>query len=86
MRFRSKAVEIEAIEFTNSDSVERMLDAWGAKFQRAMGDHQEVGALFIHTLEGTHKANVGDWIIKGTIGEFYPCKPVVFKQKYEAII
>lgn len=29
----------------------------------------------IETLEGVMKANVGDYIIKGVNGEFYPCKP-----------
>jgi len=25
-------------------------------------------------------ANIGDWIIKGVKGEFYPCKPDIFEQ------
>lgn len=29
--------------------------------------------------------SVGDYIIKGLIGEFYPCKPGVFEEKYELI-
>ncbi len=28
------------------------------------------------------KFELGDFIIKGTKGEFYPCKPDVFAQKY----
>ena len=30
-------------------------------------------------------ASKGDFIIKGLRGEFYPCKPDVFKKKYEVI-
>ena len=30
--------------------------------------------LIIPTLEGDHIASVGDMIIKGVAGEFYPCK------------
>lgn len=41
--------------------------------------------LTIKTLEGNMKANVGDYIIKGLKGEFYPCKPDVFNEKYEEI-
>ena len=37
----------------------------------------------IETLEGTMKANKGDWIIKGVKGELYPCKPDVFEMTYE---
>lgn len=39
--------------------------------------------VFIETLEGTMKADVGDWIIKGVKGEYYPCKPDVFDMTYE---
>ena len=35
------------------------------------------------TLEGVHHASVGDYIIKGVKGEFYPCKPDIFANTYE---
>ena len=41
--------------------------------------------LTIETLEGTMKANKGDWIIKGVKGELYPCKPDVFEETYEKV-
>lgn len=40
------------------------------------------GYLVIETLEGPMTASPGDYIIKGLIGEFYPCKPEVFNKKY----
>ena len=39
----------------------------------------------IETLEGTMKANKGDWIIRGVKGELYPCKPDVFDMTYEEL-
>lgn len=30
-------------------------------------------------------ASVGDYIIKGVKGEFYPCKPDIFEQTYERV-
>lgn len=39
--------------------------------------------LEIETLEGTMKANVGDFIITGIKGEQYPCKPDVFHATYD---
>jgi hypothetical protein len=39
--------------------------------------------LEIETLEGTHIASPGDYIIKGIKGEFYPCKPDIFRMTYE---
>lgn len=41
--------------------------------------------LVIKTLEGEMKARPGDWIIKGVKGEFYPCKPDIFEETYEAV-
>ena len=46
-----------------------------------IADHEE----FIETLEGTMKANVGDYIICGLSGELYPCKPDIFKKSYEEV-
>jgi hypothetical protein len=59
-----------------------------------MGDHDKV--LFctdsrgnetfeIETLEGNHIVSIGDWIIQGVKGEFYPCKPDIFEMTYEAV-
>lgn len=36
----------------------------------------------IETLEGTHHASIGDWIITGVNGEQYPCKPDIFAKTY----
>lgn len=40
------------------------------------------GKLCIETLEGNHFASIGDYIIKGVAGEFYPCKPDIFESTY----
>lgn len=36
----------------------------------------------VKTLEGALRVSVGDYIIKGIKGEFYPCKPDVFLKTY----
>ena len=41
--------------------------------------------MYIETLEGTMRADVGDYIITGVKGEKYPCKPDIFKKSYEEI-
>lgn len=41
--------------------------------------------LTIRTLEGNHKANVGDYIIKGIHGECYPIKSSIFKETYNIV-
>lgn len=40
---------------------------------------------FIETLEGTMKADVGDYIITGVNGEQYPCKPDIFEKTYDKV-
>lgn len=42
-------------------------------------------ALEIETLEGTMRANPGDYIITGIKGEKYPCKADIFEASYELI-
>lgn len=39
----------------------------------------------IPTLEGAMLASPGDWIIRGVKGEFYPCKPDIFRTTYEQV-
>lgn len=41
--------------------------------------------LEIETLEGTMRADVGDYIILGVKGEPYPCKPDIFQETYESV-
>lgn len=40
---------------------------------------------YIETLEGIHKADIGDYIITGVHGEQYPCKPDIFAKTYELV-
>lgn len=46
---------------------------------------QITGHVEIHTLEGVMRGDVGDWIIRGVNGEFYPCKDDIFQKTYEAV-
>ena len=41
--------------------------------------------LKIFTLEGVHNAAIGDMIIRGVAGEFYPCKPDIFYKTYDVL-
>jgi thiol-disulfide isomerase/thioredoxin len=40
---------------------------------------------YIDTLEGTMKANKGDFVITGVEGETYPCKRDIFWKTYEEV-
>ncbi|ADG59946.1 hypothetical protein Acj9p046 [Acinetobacter phage Acj9] len=43
------------------------------------------GGFKITTLEGVMSATLGDYIIKGVNGEFYPCKPDIFEKTYHIV-
>ena len=49
----------------------------------SIGDDSLIPELEIKTLEGNHIFSLGDYIIQGIKGEFYPCKPDIFKATYE---
>jgi len=84
MKFRKKPVVIEAHQF-NDDAESYGLLHWINKGYRPGNELASWvnGSLSIPTLEGTHRADKGDWIIKGIKGEFYPCKPDIFAATYE---
>jgi hypothetical protein len=93
--FRKKPVEIEAIQFNYSqEGIDALRGFCGDKIGRVTKDRHPSakGKAQIMTLEdgsgdmvAKHIATEGDWIIKGVKGEFYPCKPDIFEETYEAV-
>ena len=82
MKYRKKPVEIEAMLF-NEDTKNQCASfvACNKSF-----DTNEFGSCMgIQTPEGVITASVGDYIIKGVKGEFYPCKPDIFHLTYDAV-
>lgn len=87
MKYRKKPVIIEAIQFEdNSDRIIEIHEFMGGDTIRVNYEDKNNPYLKIETLEGTMKASVGDYIIKGVNGEFYPCKPDIFEKTYERVI
>lgn len=85
MTHRKRPVEVEAKRLETVDDLARIstwLDAFGQPHAILLDE----GALLIQTLEGAMRAVPGDWVIQGTRGEFYPCKPDAFDDTFEPII
>lgn len=80
-KYNKKPVQIDAIQFDgkNSDDVLRFINS-GEKKNGKYDEKENV--ILIETLEGTMKASVSDFVIKGVKGEFYPCKEDIFYQTY----
>lgn len=88
-KYRKKPVVIEAVQWDGMNLSEIQKFAKGVT---SATFHDEAWLLnecpvsvelTIRTLEGDMKASLGDYIIKGVQGEFYPCKPDIFEQTYE---
>lgn len=88
-RYRKKPVEIEAVKWTGenheeindfcSDLIGENPDESGIAY------NDPEGHVIIQTLEGKVAASVGDYIVKGVKGEFYPVKPDIFHETYEEV-
>lgn len=77
-KYRKKPVVIEAIRWTGKNIME--VCNFLSKTSWTLGK-----GINIETLEGTMRANPGDYIIKGVNGEYYPCKPDIFEKTYEKV-
>jgi len=85
MIFRKRPVIVEALQWTGSMECLIKIRAFMEPNYPEGGTEVFPDCLIIHTLEGDHRADVGDWIIKGVKGEFYPCKPDIFEATYEKV-
>lgn len=78
-RYRKKPVEIEAMRFEN-ERAGSLIAEWCGGSNELRPDQVQIS-----TLEGVMTANIGDWVIRGVKGEFYPCRDDIFRQTYEAV-
>lgn len=86
MKYRTKAVVIEAMQITGNNDAEIILWAHeGLPPEMNSIITKTIGGLEIKALEDYMGANYGDWIIKGLKGEFYSCKPDIFEATYEKV-
>lgn len=92
MQFRKKPVVIEAHrigddgwpdsiwEGVNRNEIVLHLSTGQDGARKTVTGHVE-----IHTLEGVMRGEVGDYIIRGVKGEFYPCRADIFAATYEPV-
>lgn len=80
MKYKKKPLIIEAVQWTgeNIDEVCEFVpqEVWNCITEKDFN---------ILTLEGMMKISLGDYVIKGIKGEFYPCKPDIFEASYEKV-
>ena len=84
MRYRKKPVIIEAMRFDGKNRREVLSFIYPNMSEAGLHGAEVMRLpIVIGTLEGDMTANPGDWIIRGVLGEFYPCKPDIFAATYE---
>lgn len=76
-KFRKRPLVIEAVQWTGANEAEM-----NAFLGREYSNHG--GLLRIRTPEGVMEAAASAWVIKGVMGEFYPCQDDVFQATYES--
>ena len=77
-KFQKIPVVIEAMQW-NGPADDSALAAFA-------GNWVSIGArVYITTPEGAMSVSPGDWVIRGTKGEFYPCKPDIFATIYQPV-
>lgn len=83
-KYIKKPIVVEAIQLTdeNKEDITRWINE--TKINATQSYIDESPVLLIATLEGIMTASLGDYVIKGVKGEFYPCKPYIFEQTYDA--
>ncbi len=79
-KYRKKSFVIEAIQFTGHNDKECLEFC-----QLARDPDDKKSRIIIPALEGDLTCDVGDYIIKDIMGEFYPCKPDIFHASYTLI-
>lgn len=82
MKYRKKPVVIDAVKY-DGNNLENIVTVFPEfKFTVEAGESKGLG---IYTLEGKMICSIGDYLIKGIQGEFYPCKPDIFEASYDEV-
>jgi len=83
IKYIKKPVEIEAMQWFGVNHTE-FKSFYKGKYSIINNITSHYDELEIETLEGNMmRVKVNDYIIKGVLGEFYPCKPEKFEKTYE---
>ena len=80
--YTKKPITIQAIKY-DGNNIQEIIDFVGNENLT----FSDVGIMqwSIKTLEGDMLISLGDYVIKGIKGEFYPCKPDIFEMSYDEV-
>lgn len=81
--YRKKPLLVEAVLVEDPETALVALVELGAK---DVSTSRFPPGLLIETLEGTMRADIGYWVVRGVEGEFYPVKPEIFAKTYDKVV
>ena len=81
---KKKPVIIQAVQW-NGYNVDEITSFTENNARFITTDTGDTPVLFIKTLEGDMRAQIGDYILRGIRGEFYPCDRGIFEEVYEVV-
>lgn len=91
MKYKTKPFEVEAIQWTGKN-IDELVEFAGVNFElipieeREYSDDPDATAAILDDIHSTWRLVLdGQWIIKGSKGEFYPCDDEEFRSKYEPV-
>ena len=94
LKYQKKPIIVEVLRYLGDDNIDEVIDfvgeenidlGWRGGLASPLLDPIAL-CHRIRTLEGDMILSVGDVIIKGVNGEFYPCKPEIFEKTYNIVV
>ena len=85
MQYVKKLIPVQAVQ-VRKDTIDEVLKFVDEGKFWVTEDYASKALYFeVVTIHGAVRANIGDYIIKGPQGDFYPCDHNVFLKTYQSI-
>jgi hypothetical protein len=84
-QYRKRPLVITAMQWTGENIHELITELTTTLEKPLRYPYMLNGELIVPTLEGTLRAQKGDYIIRGVDDELYPCKKEIFQKTYELV-
>lgn len=82
--YTTKPIEIEAVRYDGN--LDKIRAAYPDIQIRRLADNETRAEVWDYLQETWVIVRLGDYIIKGMKGEYYPCDPDIFEAKYEMVV
>lgn len=78
--YKKKPIPVEVVEYTGTEENIAFISMWSKDAVSITAD-----GLEIKTLEGVMRPSLGDYVIKGSSGEYWFIRKAIFEHTYEEV-